>query len=253
MAAIIWLAVFFFLTALLYSAVGFGGGSTYTALLILSGVTYQSIPTLSLICNIIVVTGGVWQFARAGYINLTRIWPLILISVPAAWLGGSLVIPEKLLVTLLGLALVAAGIHLLFDWKPVAAGDEGRHVPTPATLLMGGGIGFLSGIVGIGGGIFLAPILYLTRWGSAKLIAATCSFFILVNSLAGLAGQVMKTGLETATGNISEYLPLFIAVLIGGQIGSRLGSLTLSQTFIKRATAALILVVAIRLLVRTWL
>ncbi|WP_164115950.1 sulfite exporter TauE/SafE family protein [Sphingorhabdus sp. Alg239-R122] len=253
MAAIIWLAVFFFLVALLYSSVGFGGGSTYTALLILSGITYQSVPTLSLICNIIVVTGGVWQFARAGHINLARTWPLILISVPAAWLGGNLVIPEKLLVTLLGFALVAAGTHLLLNWKPVEAGDESRNVPTPATLLVGGGIGFLSGIVGIGGGIFLAPILYLTRWGSARLIAATCSLFILVNSLAGLTGQIMKTGLETATGNISEYLPLFIAVLIGGQIGSRLGSFSLSQTFIKRATAALILVVAVRLLVRTWL
>ncbi len=253
MTAIIWLAALFFLTALLYASVGFGGGSTYTALLILSGAAYPSIPIISLICNIIVVTGGVWQFAKAGYINISRVWPLIVISVPAAWLGGSIAIPEDVLVTLLGFALLVAGLHLLRDWKPGITHDDERYTPAPMALLMGGAIGFLSGIVGIGGGIFLAPILYFTRWGSAKLIAATCSLFILVNSVAGLAGQLMKTGPGSAAENLQQYLPLFIAVLIGGQIGARLGSVSFSQKFIKRATAALILFVAIRLLLRNWM
>jgi len=251
---IYWLAALFFVTALLYASVGFGGGSTYTALLILSGAAYHSIPVISLICNIIVVTGGVWQFARAGHIRLPRIWPLILVSVPAAWLGGNLAISRDLLILLLGFSLAMAGVHLLLGREAQSKFDD-DNTKTPAlfAVIVGGAIGFLSGIVGIGGGIFLAPVLYMTRWGSAKLIAATCSLFILVNSIAGLTGQVMKTGLSEATENLMQYIPLFLAVLIGGQIGSRLGSISLPQKFIKRATAILILFVAVRLLIKSWL
>ncbi|MEO8142431.1 MAG: sulfite exporter TauE/SafE family protein, partial [Sphingomicrobium sp.] len=201
----------FFLTALLYALVGFGGGSTYTALLVLAGTDYRAVPVISLLCNILVVTVGTWRFARAGHLDLKRSWPLFVTSVPAAWLGGRLEIGETLFVGLLAGALLAAGLLML--WQPyweraTEASANGRHWVEPAA---GGALGFMAGVVGIGGGIFLAPLLYLLRWGPPKAIAATCAAFILVNSLAGLAGQASK-GLAATGAVIGDHWLLFPAV-----------------------------------------
>ena len=242
------LAALFFATALLYSAAGFGGGSTYTALLVLAAVDYRAVPIVSLACNIIVVTVGTWRFARGGHLDWRRAWPLFVTSVPAAWLGGRLVIGEVLFVGLLGAALLVAGLLMLWQpaWQREAAPASTRRWIEPVA---GAGLGFAAGVVGIGGGIFLAPLLYMLRWAPPKRIAATCAAFILVNSLAGLAGQASK-GLGAAGAVIGEHVLLFPAVAAGGMIGAWLGSDRLDPKWVRILTAWLILYVAARLLLR---
>jgi uncharacterized membrane protein YfcA len=248
------LAALFALTALLYASVGFGGGSTYNALLVLGGTDYRILPAIALICNIIVVAGGSWRFWHAGHVRLARILPWIMLSVPAAWLGGRLVVSEVFFIGILGGSLLIAGLQLAFERKQLVEEGAARHVARPVSYAVGGVIGFLSGMVGIGGGILLAPALYLLRWGGPREIAGTASIFILVNSLAGLAGQLMKLeadyGVASAIDLLRGYWLLFPAVLIGGQIGSRLGSTRIPPLLVKRLTAALILYVAVRLLWR---
>jgi len=245
------LAVLFLLVAVAYSAVGFGGGSSYNALLVLSGADYRAIPAIALTCNILVVSGGVYHFYKAGYLEPGRLLPFAVFSVPLAWFGGSLAVLESTFVGLLGLVLLLTGIQLL--WQPGRA-LAARFTPGRNSwvlgLTMGGGIGFLSGIIGIGGGIFLAPVLYLIGWGQARNIAAMASGFILVNSIAGLGGQLMKHGPYSPAGDWLAAWPLFLAVIAGGQVGSRLASKTLPETWIQRLTAALILYVAVRLIIR---
>ncbi|MEE2565657.1 sulfite exporter TauE/SafE family protein [Hyphobacterium marinum] len=242
------LAAFFFLTALAYATVGFGGGSTYTALLVLADTDYRILPAISLACNITVVAGSVIQYASAGLVRWKRLLPLTVLSVPMAAFGGMLDIPERTFITVLGLALLASAAALAWR-KPAPASPESAW-PVWAGPVMGGGIGFLAGLVGIGGGIFLAPLLHLLNWGKAKEIAAAASVFILVNSAAGLAGQ---TGRLTASGDLAailDYWPLLPAVLIGGQIGAWMGRTRASDTWLIRLTAILVLFVAIRLLWR---
>lgn len=242
------LAASFFLTALLYAAVGFGGGSTYNALLVLAGTDYRAVPVIALACNIIVVTVGSWRFARSGHVDLRRIWPLFALSIPFAWLGGRLVVAELVFVGLLAVSLFAAGILML--WEPRWQ-REGLPRVTSRWIEFGAGgaLGFLAGVVGIGGGIFLAPLLYMLRWGAPRVIAGTSAMFILVNSIAGLAGQLAK-GAAVSAAILSAYWPLFPAVLIGGLIGSTLGSSRIDPKYVRILTALLILYVAVRLAIR---
>lgn len=238
----------FFLTALLYAAVGFGGGSTYNALLVLGGVDYRAVPAVALVCNVLVVAVGSFLFARAGHVAWGRSWPLFALSVPLAWLGGRLVVPEVAFVGLLAAALLLAGLAML--WQPESAAVDAPRRATWAEAGIGGGLGFLAGVVGIGGGIFLAPVLHLTRWGGAKQVAGTCAVFILVNSLAGLVGQLGKNdGFDRGAALLAHW-PLFPAVLLGGLLGSRLGSGPLRPRLVKVLTALLILYVGGRLALR---
>ncbi len=243
------LAALFLLTALLYAAAGFGGGSTYNALLVLAGADYRAVPVVALACNILVVSAGSWRFARSGHVDWKRIWPLFVLSIPCAWIGGRLVVAETVFVGLLAGSLLAAGLLLL--WQPAWVKEAPVRIRSrwlePAA---GGALGFLAGIVGIGGGIFLAPLLYLLRWGSPKAIAGTCAVFILANSLAGLAGQLAKGSGGAAGEALATYWPLFPAVLAGGLIGSGLGSGRLDSSYIRILTALLILYVAVRLAIR---
>ena len=249
------LSLSFFITAILYAAVGFGGGSTYNALLVLAGTDYRILPSIALICNLIVVSGGTYRFTRSGYIDLRRIAPWIITSVPAAWLGGYLHISETLFVGLLGISLLASGLRMLLvkqaetiEYVGGAKTDKFKALP----FIVGAVLGLLAGVVGIGGGIFLAPVLYLMRWDNARKIAATCSVFIFVNSLAGLIGQAMKLSDLEILGNIWGYWMVFPAVLVGGQIGSYMGSKRLDPNALRFLTALLILYVAARLLIRLW-
>lgn len=243
----------FLVTALLYASVGFGGGSTYNALLVMSGADHRVLPAIALVCNVIVVSGGVWRFSRTGDLSLRRLMPFLAASVPAAWMGGRIPVSETLFIGLLGGALLLSGVHLAFQKgaetetrEPVAQSRNHRLFAAG----IGGAIGLLSGIVGIGGGIFLAPVLYLMRWGRPRQIAAASSLFILVNSLSGLAGQLMKLQDLALLSLAAPYWPLPIAVLIGGQAGSWLAGDKLDPGIIRRLTALLILYVAARLLWR---
>lgn len=249
------LPLLFLITAVLYATVGFGGGSTYNALLVLAETDYRILPLLSLVCNLIVVSGGVFKFTRAGHLDPRRTLPWIMASVPMAWLGGYLPIPEKLFVGILGLSLLAAGFFVIFQHKNNRSRPKNFSARYSRVLpfFVGGGLGFLAGITGIGGGIFLAPVLYLLRWGHARAIAGACSLFILVNSLAGIAGQMMKLGhLNEIYMPLADYWMLFPAVLIGGQLGSYMGAVRLNPDVIRILAALLMLYVAIKLLWRWW-
>ena len=243
------LPFFFFLTALAYAAVGFGGGSTYNALLVLADVDYRLLPAIALFCNLIVVTGGVWRFSQSGVLSVRRLSPFLVASIPAAWVGGRLPISEPLFVGILGIALALSGLRML-TMKSANDLDTPTSPDTKwlLSLTIGSIIGLVAGLVGIGGGIFLAPILYLMRWGSAQQIAAACSLFIFANSLSGLSAQLIKLGDMDLLTRATEFWPLPIVVLIGGQIGSWLGAGKLKSNWMQMSTAVLILYVAARLL-----
>ncbi|ASP30435.1 sulfoacetate transporter [Qipengyuania flava] len=246
------LAIAFLVTALLYASVGFGGGSTYTALLALAEVDYRVLPLLSLACNLVVVAGSTVRFARARVTPWGRALLLTAIAAPAAFLGGLTPIAKQGFLALLGTSLLFTALTMML---PVAKRPEGegegegergrvaRYAPLAALPL-----GYISGLVGIGGGIFLAPLLHLVRWDSARAIAATASLFILVNSLFGLAGQVLKGGEGRFAAAVDLGLPLLIAVAIGGQIGSLLALRYLPQRWIRWGTGALTAFVGGRLL-----
>lgn len=250
------LAISFFVTACVYACVGFGGGSTYSALFVLAETDYKILPVLALLCNLIVVSGGTFSFAKAGHVHLKRIWPWIVTSVPAAWLGGYVTISEHVFTALLGGSLLLCGLHMLyasfFQMKQNNEHDASLWIHRfPVFVpLIGGVLGGLAGMVGIGGGIFLAPILHVLRWDKAKAIAATCSIFILVNSTAGLIGQVMKLEKNVLSAAMLEYWVLFPMVFIGGQIGSYMGARRLNQNTVRILTAILTLYVSARLLWR---
>ncbi len=245
-----WLALLFAVTALVYASVGFAGGSTYTALLVLAGVSLGLVPLVSLACNIVVASGGVLRFARAGHIAWQRVWPLLGVSVPLAWIGGRIPIAPGLFILLLGGSLAVAGLLLVLgpDHKATRAPVAARNGPGLLAIIIAAPLGLLSGIVGIGGGIFLAPILHLLGWDSARRIAGTAALFILVNSIAGIAGQAAKLGDGVVIAQALDWWPLVIAVLIGGQIGSHLGVSLYPQPIIRRVTGAVVLFAAARLL-----
>lgn len=242
------LAALFLLTAVLYASVGFGGGSTYNALLVLADTDYRVLPSIALICNLIVVLGGTWRFQRAGHLDLNFALPFVALSVPAAFFGGLMPIDRQTFVLVLGLALLAAGLLMLFG--PQRGDQQARPSSRLRTwavgLPLGGAIGLLAGMVGIGGGIFLAPCLHLMRLAPAKQIAATASLFIAVNSASGLVGQVSKSSVQLTT-TLPPYLWLFAAVFVGGQIGSRLGAGPISPKTLRRLTGLLVLYVSLRL------
>jgi uncharacterized membrane protein YfcA len=234
------LVTIFLLIALVYSSVGFGGGSSYNAILVLSGTSYLAIPAISLTCNIAVVCGGVFHFYRAGHLDAKALLPFVVLSVPLAWLGGRVPIEESTFIGLLGMALLLSGLQMLRSSSHRSA-KLAQWPLHPWKVLMP-----VSGLIGL---LFLAPLLHLSSWGEPRRIAAIASGFILFNSIAGLSGQLMKQGDNAPLPEWISAWPLFIAVIIGGQIGSRLGARVVPEIWIKRLTAALVLYVAIRLIV----
>jgi len=243
------LALLFLVTAVLYASVGFGGGSTYNALLVLADTDYRILPSVSLACNLIVVSSGVWLYQRSGDLKLDFALPFVALSIPMAWFGGSMPVQRETFVMLLGFSLLAAGVATWFQAPDTKASRSAAGWRTWLLgLPLGGAVGLLSGMVGIGGGIFLSPALHLLRLGDPKRVAATSSFFIMVNSMAGLAGQVTKHGTAAYLGELLDYLWLGVAVFVGGQIGSRFSTRALSGRVVKRLTSVLVLYVAGRLL-----
>ena len=241
-------ALIFVAVAFLYASVGFGGGSTYTALLIESGMRWELVPPVSLACNVVVVSGGVYHFARAGHLDLRFAIPLIATSVPAAFLGGYLRLGETSFLLILGIALFVAGVLMLLDRQWPMLRGSGRQAGIAVRCGIGLALGGLAGITGIGGGIYLAPVLHISRLAAAKTVAATCSLFILVNSAAGLAGQLVKLGRGAGELLDLPYLALPLAVLLGGQLGSRVGATRLDPALIRRLTGLVILIVSVRLI-----
>ncbi len=237
--------VLFFLVAILYSSVGFGGGSSYLAILALTGMGFIQFRAISLLCNIVVVSGGTYIYFRKGLFNWKKIIPLALLSIPFAFLGGYLKISQTFFSVILGFTLIVAALSMWVSKYIVDLPKQGTHKSIIKDGFLGSVIGFVSGMVGVGGGVFLAPLLHLTNWDTPKRIAATASFFILVNSIAGLLGQYQNTDFYFEP-NIAFVLML--TVFLGGQIGSRLSASKISPYVLKRITAVLIAFVGLRIL-----
>ncbi len=235
----------FFLIAVLYSSVGFGGGSSYLAILAISGIAFTQLRAIALICNIVVVIGNVIQYQQKNEIHWKKVVPLVLVSIPFAFLGGFLKINQNVFFILLGFTLFFAAVTMWFSSKIKTAEARIEKEKTISNSLIGGLIGFISGMVGIGGGIFLAPFLHLVHWDTPKKIAATASVFILFNSISGLLGQFKGNQIEV---NWNFIFILLIVVFIGGQIGSRLSNKILTPLQLKKGTAILIAFVSIRIL-----
>ena len=239
------LALLFLVTAILYSSVGFGGGSTYLALLLIWEIPYFIIPVIALSCNTIVVSGNCFNYIRAGNLNHKLLFPYLIGSIPLAYIGGSLSIEKQLFEILLFIVLLVAGLLLLLNFKSYDDKDESyKKIPIFISILIGGSLGFISGIVGIGGGIFLSPILFLIRAGRPKHIVTTSSLFILINSISGIIGQLTK---NTVLLEIQNYWYLLIVVLIGGQVGNFLNLKIFPVRVLALITASLVIFVAIRI------
>ncbi|WP_397446395.1 sulfite exporter TauE/SafE family protein [Polaribacter sp. R77954] len=237
----------FFLVSILYSSVGFGGGSSYLAILALTGIIFTQIRATSLLCNILVVSSNIFLFHQQKKIEWKKVMPLILLSVPLAYIGGYLKINQQTFFVLLGFTLLFASITMWISKKIITSDTKNVHQNHLKNGSIGGVIGFISGMVGIGGGIFLAPFLHLIHWNTPKKIAATASIFIFVNSIAGLLGQVSNPDF---TINWPLTSLLLITVFIGGQIGNRLSNRYFTAIQLKKATAILIAFVSIRILIK---
>ena len=239
------LSFLFFLTAILYSSVGFGGGSTYLALLLIWGVPYQVFPIIALCCNIIVVSGNCFNYIKAGNINIKLLFPFLISSVPFAFIGGSLQLDKSFFEILLFIILTLAGLSLLLKFRSFDESQEvNNNIPKVTSFLIGGSIGFVSGVIGIGGGIFLSPILLLIKAGKTRHVATTASLFILINSISGLVGQSTKGFILN---EIYNYWPLFLLVLIGGQLGNFLNIKILPARIMILFTAGLVIFVSVRM------
>ena len=238
------LSILFFVTAILYSSVGFGGGSTYLALLLIWGVPYTIFPIIALSCNVIVVSGNCFNYIRAGNLNLKLLIPYLIGSIPLSFIGGSLNIEKQIFEILLFFVLLIAGCLLLINFNSYDDKDESyKNIPYFISITIGALLGFVSGIVGIGGGIFLSPILYLLKVARPKHIVTVASLFILINSIFGIAGQLTK---EIYFEEIYPYFYLLIAVLIGGQIGNYLNLKIFPTKILALITSILVIFVAIR-------
>ena len=239
------LPILFFVTAIIYASVGFGGGSTYLALLLLWDVPYYIFPIIALACNIIVVSGNSFNYIRAGNLNIKLLLPYLLGSIPFAFIGGSIEIDKNIFEIILFIVLAVAGLLLLFNFKSYGNHSKiYKSLPLFFSIPIGIILGFVSGIVGIGGGIFLSPILYLLKAANPNHITTTVSLFILINSIFGIFGQITK---DINLYEITNYLYLLIAVFIGGQIGNFLNIKIIPTRILALITSLLVIFVAARM------
>ena len=239
------LSIFFFITAILYSSVGFGGGSTYLALMLIWDIPYYIFPIIALFCNIIVVSGNSINYIKSGNLNLKLLTPYLIGSVPFAFFGASISIEKNLFEIMLFFILTFAGVFLFIESKSFNKEKlEIKKISKLLSIFIGSIIGFISGLVGIGGGIFLSPILFLMRAGYPKHIAASASVFILVNSTFGVIGQLTK---DIVFNEFFNFWPLFLTVFAGGQIGNYLNIKFLSNKMLALMTSLLVIFVAARM------
>ena len=235
---------------MLYAAVGFGGGSTYNAILILTDINYIMIPIIALTCNLIVVSGNSLRYFQNNLIPWKFTLPVVGSSIPFAFAGGLVMIDEVLFIKILAWALLFSGLMMLYRKKylSISLPKFNKIVVLIFSCVLAACLGFIAGLVGIGGGIFFAPLLHLTQLLPVKNIAAFSSFFILVNSSAGLIGQFIKYDGMNIDLLESKYFWLLLAVFVGGQIGSHLSVHRIQPIVVRRLTAVLVIYVGCRLL-----
>lgn len=236
-----WLIPIFFVIALVYASVGHGGASGYLAALSFVALRPDEMATTALTLNLFVAGMALVSFVRAGHFVGRLTWPFVVASVPAAFLGGLIPVPVRIYALLLAAALCVAAFRLTVGLR-VEAEALPRRPSLAAALPVGGGIGWLSGAVGVGGGIFLSPLLLVFRWATPKQVAATSAAFILINSAAGLIGRATRAGLAHGT-----LWPLLLSALLGGLVGAHLGANHFSGRMLKRVLAVVLLIAAAKL------
>tara|TARA_Y100001970_G_scaffold286078_1_gene407366 strand:- start:983 stop:1729 length:747 start_codon:yes stop_codon:yes gene_type:complete len=242
------LSILFFVTAILYSSVGFGGGSTYLALLLIWDVPYYIFPVIALICNIFVVSGNCFNYIKAGNFDFKLLYPYLIGSIPAAYIGGSLSVDKDIFEIILFFVLLSAGITLLINFKSY---EDDNNIYKKISLIysvpIGAFLGFVSGIVGIGGGIFLSPIMFLLKAAKPKYIVTGASLFILINSISGIMGQLSKNFILN---EISSFWLLFMIVIFGGHLGNYLNLKIFPSRILALITSILVLFVSTRMGIR---
>jgi len=243
---ILLISFLFFGVAFLYSSVGHGGASGYLAVLSFFAVAPATMSTTALSLNLLVAGTALVSFYHARHVDLRFTWPFVAASVPAAFLGGLIRVAPSVYYLTLATVLLLASIRFLFEMR---AETEQQIFKSPSLTIafpVGVGIGFVSGLVGVGGGIFLSPLILLAGWADAKKTAATSAVFIFVNSLAGLLGRVTSDTIE-----VGALAPFLLVTFLGGLLGSQLGARRFHNRTIKRALGAVLLIASIKLILST--
>ena len=237
---LLFICVAILIVAFLYSSVGHAGASGYIAVMTLFGLAPAVVKPAALALNILVASITTWQFWKAGHFSWKLFWPFAISSVPCAFLGGYLNLPTHIFKIIVGIVLLYSAARFLIQSKP----DAETHIPTkPIAISVGAGLGFLSGLTGVGGGIFLTPLVILMHWAQTKTASAVSALFILANSISGLLGNFAST----------KQLPFFalpfaLAAILGGSVGSYLGSRRFSPMIIKRLLAVVLIIAGIKLI-----
>lgn len=229
-----------FLIAILYSSVGHGGASGYLAAMALAGMSPEEMKPTALVLNLLVAGVGTARYVQAGCFKWRTVWPFALGSVPFAWLGGSAVAPDQAYRRILGVVLLVAAVSLVM---PRRNADSWRQAPVVVAVLMGTGIGYVSGLIGVGGGIFLSPLLILAGWATTRETLGISSLFILVNSAAGLLGH-----LSSLQSMPPQSLYLAMGAFAGGLLGSHIGAKLLPPIWVRAVLSAALILAAAKLL-----
>lgn len=241
LTVLILLSICILAVAILYSSVGHGGGSGYIAVLALFSLTPAAFKPTALVLNILVSTVATFSFARAGHFSWRLFWPFAAASIPCSFIGGYINLPPHLYKPLVGIILLASACRLFYHKEHVDT--EIRQPSVPAALIFGALLGLLSGLTGVGGGIFLSPLLLLLKWGRVREVSAVAALFVLVNSIAGLLGHL--SSLQA----IPPFAPLLaVAALIGGSIGAFFGSRRLPTATVIKSLAVVLLIAGFKLL-----
>jgi uncharacterized protein len=237
--------IYFFVIALLYSTVGHAGASGYLAIMALLAFTPAVMKPTALALNIIVALVTTVRFAMAGHFSWRLFWPFAIASVPMAYLGGGMSVDATIYKMLVGIALVFAAVHLIL--RSSVATDDPERVTYPgiaASLAVGSGIGFLSGLTGVGGGIFLSPVLIILQWSGLRRTAAVAAAFILLNSISGLTGYLHKGGA------FPDHIAFWsVAVVSGGFIGSTLGATRFNSPVLRVLLGVMLVMAGLKMVV----
>lgn len=227
---------------MLYTTVGHAGASAYIAAMALFGLEPEVMRPTALVLNILVASYSAFRFLRAGFFDWKVLWPIALGAIPMAYLGGSIQLPGHLYKPLVGAILLLAAFRLLYQVNP-AASRETRPMPMAVGIGAGAGLGFLAGLTGTGGGIFLSPLLLHMRWSDIRTTSGISIVFILVNSIAGLAGNL------AAVRSLPAEMPLFLgAVMAGAVIGTMFGTKRLGIGGVQRALGVVLVVAGLKLI-----
>ena len=233
------LTIAIFLVAFLYSSVGHAGASGYIAVMSLFGLSPLVIKPIALALNILVASIASFQFWRSGHFSWRLFWPFALFAIPLAFLGGYINLPTQIFKAIVGIILLFSAVRFLYPSKVESVIKEPKR---PIAFFSGAGLGFLAGLTGTGGGIFLTPLLLLNQWATVKSAAAVSALFILVNSVAGLLGNLSSTRL------FPSFTAMFaISAIGGGTLGSYLGSNQFEPIIIKRLLAFVLTIAGLKL------